>query len=120
MSYEKIEYNIETTPEFDKEYRRLSKKFPQSMDEIDNMISELAEGNLIGDEYDNLGLDSNHKVYKVKIANPQMRQGKSNGFRLIYYLVVDDKEILLLSIYYKKDKANLTQQEIRKILKQYI
>jgi mRNA-degrading endonuclease RelE of RelBE toxin-antitoxin system len=32
-----------------------------------------------------------------------MKVGKSNGYRLIYYVVKDDREIYLLTIYYKKE-----------------
>lgn len=57
--------------------------------------------------------DENNRVIKVRIANTDTRMGKSNGYRMIYYAIKDDKTAYLLSIYYKKDdKRVLTNEEI--------
>ena len=63
---------------------------------------ELEKGNLVGDKLEGLDLPENTAAYKVRIANSSANVGKSNGFRLIYYLAIAD-EIYLLSIYSKKD-----------------
>ncbi len=41
-------------------------------------------------------------MYKVQVANSSTNVGKSHGFRLIYYVVIEGK-IYLVSIYSKKD-----------------
>lgn len=46
--------------------------------------------------------------------------GQSNGYRIIYYVVRDDKEIYLLTIYYKKDDSKIpTNQEIIRLVEKY-
>lgn len=39
---------------------------------------------------------------KVRLPNSSAKVGKSNGFRIIYYLAIDD-DIYLAAIYSKKD-----------------
>lgn len=112
-------YSIQSTPAFKREYKKLVKKYPRSQEEIDSVISSLEAGNLVGDEYDNIGLPDDEKIIKVRIANIDANKGKSGGFRLIYYAIISDETILLLSIYSKSDTVNLTQAEIIEILKKY-
>jgi hypothetical protein len=44
-------------------------------------------------------------------------QGKSGGARIIYYWVKGKDQILLLAIYSKSDKADLTKKQIKAIRK---
>jgi len=62
---------------------------------------EIANGNFVGDKLDNLKLPCGD-VYKVRLPNSSTHDGKSNGFRLLYYAVLEEK-VYLLSIYSKKD-----------------
>lgn len=59
-------------------------------------------------------------MIKVRIANTDTRMGKSNGYRMIYYAIKEDKSIYLLSIYYKKDeKKILSNEEIINLVNEY-
>lgn len=78
------------------------KKFSKINDDIDSVTVELEQGNLLGDRLEDLDVPENIAVYKVRIANTSANVGKSHGFRLIYYVVIDEK-VYLLSIYSKKD-----------------
>ncbi|MBQ7454613.1 MAG: hypothetical protein IJS69_06160, partial [Selenomonadaceae bacterium] len=66
------------------------------------MTDELEQGNLVGDRLEGLDLPQNTAAYKVRIANSSTNVGKSHGFRLIYYVVIEEK-IYLMTIYSKKD-----------------
>ena len=77
------------------------KKFFKILDDINSVKKQLLNGHLVGDKLDNLDLPYGD-VYKVRIANSSTNEGKSNGFRLLYYVVLNDK-IYLLTIYSKKD-----------------
>ena len=68
----------------------------------DTKANELKAGNLVGDKLQNLQLDEGTAAYKVRVANSSANVGKSNGFRIIYYAVID-KKAYLLTIYSKKD-----------------
>ena len=81
-------------------YIRKKKYFLINKD-ISVVESELAKGHLVGNKLDNLNLPCGD-VYKVRLPNSSTNEGKSNGFRLLYYAVLDEK-IYLLTIYSKKD-----------------
>ena len=78
------------------------KKYTKILKDIEPVINNLQAGNLVGDKLDNIEIPENTAVYKVRIANSSINVGKSNGFRIIYYLAVGD-DIYLVTIYSKKD-----------------
>ena len=78
------------------------KRYTKILDDIDKVVDELRAGNLIGDRLEDVKIQGESSVYKVRIANTSTKSGKSNGFRIIYYLKVADK-IYLVTIYSKKD-----------------
>ena len=47
-------------------------------------------------------LEEGTAAYKVRAANSSANVGKSNGFRIIYYVIIGEKAYLL-TIYSKKD-----------------
>lgn len=63
--------------------------------------------------------DNENNVVKVRITNSDTHSGKSNGYRLIYYAVKTDGTIYLLTIYYKKDKENISNKEIQELILKY-
>ena len=75
-------------------------------------MGQLQEGTLIGTPQNNLSLPEGEVVYKVRTVNTDTKSGKSNGYRIIYYVIKDDKEIYLLTVYFKRDKENVTTKEI--------
>lgn len=54
-------------------------------------------------------------VYKVRIRNSNIQKAKSAGYRLIYQ-VESLTSILLLTIYSKSDREDITANEIIDIL----
>ena len=93
------------------------KKYSKINDDIDTVTVELEKGNLIGDKLEDLDLPKGTAAYKVRIANSSTNVGKSHGFRLIYYVVIDEI-IFLLTIYSKKDDIRiLTDKQIEQHIK---
>ena len=82
------------------------KKFKKILDDIASVLPYLEAGNLIGDKLAGFNLPEGAALYKVRIANTSANVGKSNGFRLIYYLAIEEK-IYLLTIYSKKDDERI-------------
>ena len=82
------------------------KKFLKIVTDIKTVTDELEQGNLVGDKLEGLSLREGTAAYKVRVANSSTKSGKSNGFRIIYYVVIDEK-IYLLSIYSKKDNVRI-------------
>ncbi len=69
---------------------------------IEKLIKKLGNGELPGDRIPGLKLPENTAAYKVRLENKSANFGKSNGFKVIYYVVID-KKVYLLTIYSKKD-----------------
>jgi mRNA-degrading endonuclease RelE of RelBE toxin-antitoxin system len=98
---------------FEKQLKRLSKKYPLLDVEVNNLINELKQGELPG----NL-VPGTLGARKVRISNKDSNKGKSGGFRLLYYFITDDEEIYLLALYSKSEDENYSDAQIREILKQ--
>lgn len=86
-------------------YQR-KKKYKKILDDLDPVIEELKKSNFLGDRLSGFNLPEDAALYKVRIANTSANVGKSNGFRLIYYVAVED-EIYLVTIYSKKDDERI-------------
>lgn len=83
-----------------------TKKFLKIRDDVKRVTDELEAGNLVGDKLAGFNLPEGTALYKVRIPNTSANVGKSNGFRIIYYLATADK-IYLLTIYSKKDDERI-------------
>ena len=90
----------------DIKYYIRKKKFLKILDDINSILPDLEAGNLVGDKLSGFNLPEGAALYKVRIANTSANVGKSNGFRLIYYVATGD-EIYLLTIYSKKDDERI-------------
>lgn len=77
---------------------------------METLIDKLEENPLMGTP---LGND----VYKIRMAITSKGQGKSGGARIISYAKISDEMVLLLSIYDKGEKENISDREIQKLLK---
>ncbi|TBL71410.1 hypothetical protein [Paenibacillus thalictri] len=114
-------YNVIPTPVFlrDIEYYKIKKKYRHIDDDVSKVVSEIQSGNFIGDEITGLKLPEGESSYKVRAANSDMNVGKSNGYRIIYYVVKNDSDIFLLTIYSKKDREDIPKNEINDIINAY-
>lgn len=100
---------IEFSDSFRKDLKKLSKKYRLIRIDIEKLITELEKNPTIGTF---LGND----LYKIRLANSSVPTGKSGGFRVITYVIIDEK-IILNRIYSKSDKENLSDFELVEILK---
>lgn len=115
-----MDYNIVPTKRFEKDIKQYAKRFKSVADDVDEIVKELEKGNLLGDVIPNLEMkDNDNNVVKVRIANSDTHAGKSNGYRLIYYAEKSDGTIYLLTMYYKKDKDNISNKEIQELILKY-
>jgi mRNA-degrading endonuclease RelE of RelBE toxin-antitoxin system len=117
-----MSYVIILTNRFKKdiEFYFKKRKYSHVIDDIYKVVGQLQEGNLIGTPQNNLSLPEGEVVYKVRTVNTDTKSGKSNGYRIIYYVIKDDKEIYLLTVYYKKDKENVSTKEILSLIEEQI
>lgn len=115
-----MSFKIVTTKKFDKDIKTYQRKFRNIGEDVKEIVDELKEGNLIGDIIKDLKMkDDNNNVIKVRVANSDTHVGKSNGYRLIYYAEKSDGTIYLLTIYYKKEKEDISNKEIQELILKY-
>lgn len=113
MSNEESLVLIDLTPEYKQNLRELSKRYRNIRSDIQTIIEQLQQGNFIGDRI--VGIGENYVVYKARVRNTNIQKGKSAGYRLIYQ-VESPTSILLLAIYSKSDREDISANEIITIL----
>ena len=94
---------VMATPHFEEAVRFYVKKRKhlRIYEDIKSVTDELVAGNLVGDKLAGLNLQTGAYAYKVRIANSSTNVGKSNGYRILYYVAIEEK-VYLLTIYSKK------------------
>lgn len=108
-----MNYNFKTYPLFDKEVKRLAKKYHSLKNDLQKFISDLREN-------PELGSDLGHGLHKIRMSISSKGKGKSGGARVLT-LTIDldenEKEIGLHYIYDKSERETLKDNEIEQILK---
>jgi mRNA-degrading endonuclease RelE of RelBE toxin-antitoxin system len=105
-----MSYKVKTISVFERQAKRLMKKYPSLKREIQTLISELKE-------LPEKGTSIGHNCYKIRLAIASKGKGKSGGARVITHLVFKDDTVYLLTIYDKSDLENLTDKEILELIK---
>lgn len=113
---EQLGVKIDLSPEFKRSLRNLAKRYRSIRSDIQIVIQDLEIGNFIGDRIAGIGED--YFIFKVRVRNSDIQKGKSAGYRLIYQ-VESPTSILMLTIYAKSDRLDITPDEIREILNEF-
>ena len=108
-----MSYSIELSDNFKKEAKRLSKKYPSLKSELEELFTELEENPTLGTP---LGSD----IYKIRLAIASKSKGKSGGARILSFVKVTQTTVLLFSIYSKGEVDNLTDKQIKELIKNYL
>lgn len=108
-------YKVNITPTFEKEYKKLKRKFPKIDDDFEKFIDEVEYDGIIGTPIPRIIKDGN-KVYKKRMTNISANRGLSGGFRVIEYLFTEDNRIYLLDIYSKSDQENIANSKIKRLI----
>ena|ERR1051326_6931893 len=104
-----MSYNIIPTQKFIKEAKRLIRKYP-------SLKSELVELNKTLSDNPTIGTSLGNNAYKIRIAIKSKGKGKSGGARVITYLVTENKEVYLLTIYDKADLGMIDDNTLKRII----
>lgn len=105
-----MSYNVIPIDKFKKEAKRLVKKYP-------SLRHELVELNALLQSNPTLGTFLGNNAYKIRISIKSKAAGKSGGARVITYVVTENKEIYLLTIYDKGEFDTIEDKTLRKIIK---
>lgn len=104
-----MNFSIISLSSFDKQVKRLVKKYPSLKKELvllqQQLLAKPTTGTPIG-----------HNCYKIRIAIASKGKGKSGGARIITHIYVSGKAIFLLSIYDKSEQNSLSDKELLELL----
>ncbi len=102
-------YKIITAKSFEKEAKPLLKKYSSLRQELINLGKELSEN-------PTQGTPLGKNCYKIRLSIKSKGKGKSGGARVISYVITDNEEVILLTIYDKQVKPDLQPNELNQLL----
>jgi len=100
-----MSFKILPTPPFERELKKLSKKYSSLKSDFSELVLSLTINPTIGKSLGN-------NCYKIRIAITSKKKGKSGGARITTYVQIIDERIYLLSIYDKSDITTISDKEI--------
>lgn len=105
-----MSYKVLSLPGFERQAKRLIKKYPSLKTELFELITELKNNPIKGTSIGN-------NCFKIRVSIKSKGKGKSGGSRVITHLVFKHESVYLLSIYDKSEIENLSDKEILELLK---
>ncbi len=106
-----MSYNVKTIPSFDRQAKRLAKRYVSFKNDLAELISSLEAS-------PNLGTDLGNGCYKIRVAIQSKGKGKSGGSRVITHVIAIKEDVYLLTVYDKSDKEDISDKELQKLLKE--
>ena len=103
-----MKHRVIPTPEFEKELRPLLKRHRSLAKDLLKLEKEL-------ELQPNSGTGLGHGFYKVRLAITSKGKGKSGGARVITYVVTEDAEVYLLSIYDKSEYDTVDTKAMKQL-----
>jgi len=104
-----MSYSVIPTHRFEKELKRLVKKYPSLKKEFAELIQNILLNPQIGTFIGN-------DCYKIRLAISSKNKGKSGGAGVITYLYIQTETVYLLTLYDKSEKADLKSNELKEML----
>jgi mRNA-degrading endonuclease RelE of RelBE toxin-antitoxin system len=105
-----MSYKVKTIPKFEKELKRLSKKFPSFKSDFSLLLKSLKED-------PSQGTPLGNECYKVRMAIESKGKGKSGGARIITCFKIVHSTVFLLSIFDKSERENISDKELSELLR---
>lgn len=105
-----MNYSVKSIEIFERQARRLIKKYASLKKELYLLVQELKEN-------PKQGTPIGKSCFKIRLAITSKGKGKSGGARVIINFVLSEATVYLLSIYDKSEKENLTDRELKELLK---
>ncbi len=99
-----------TTANFQKNARRLIKKYHSLKNELNDLAEELTAK-------PNLGTSLGNGCYKIRLAIKSKGKGKSGGARVITNYRILNNTIYLLSIYDKSELDTISDNDLRQLIR---
>ena len=111
-----MEYLFFTTPEFEKSFKFLNKKYHSFKSDFEKFKTEYIKNPDLGD-------DLGEGFRKIRVAIKSKNKGKRGGARIIVYdlcVKIEDKIAVLIEIYDKSEITVLQEDRYKMILKKFL
>lgn len=105
-----MNYKVKTIPKFEKELKRLAKKYHSLKKEYIELVQSLKA-------HPEQGTSLGNNCYKIRLSIASKQKGKSGGARVITYVQVLETTIYLLTIFDKSEQENILDKELAALLK---
>lgn len=105
-----MNYEIIAIPKFERDVKKLTKKYPSLKLEFTNLVDSL-------EQHPEQGTAIGNSCYKIRLAIASKNKGKSGGARVIICVKVSETFVYLLTIYDKSEKESITIKELYELLK---
>ncbi len=106
-----MSYNVKSIPKFERELKRLAKKYVSLKTEYIELVQSLKEE-------PNQGIPLGNDCFKIRLAIASKGKGKSGGARVITYVQVSLTTVYLLTIFDKSEKEIIPDKELQSLLLQ--
>ena len=103
-------YKVKFIPKFEKELKRLAKKFPSLKSDFLLLLQSLKEN-------PSQGISLGNECYKIRMAIASKGKGKSGGARVITCFKIVHNTVFLLTIFDKSEQENISDKELKELLK---
>ncbi len=103
--------NFETSSLFDKQSKQLSKKFNLLRNDLEDFVNNF-------NDYHSTATNIKINFFKVRLSNANKNKGKSAGYRIYYYLKIDDT-VYLLTIYDKSQIESINENILIDLIKEF-
>jgi hypothetical protein len=105
-----MSYKLIITPAFERDAKPLHKKYKSLKNDLADLFESLEKEPEQGSA---LGKD----CYKIRMTIASKGKGKSGGARVITCVKILAENIFLLTIYDKSDKEDISNSELKELLK---
>lgn len=104
-------YKVVPTPTFKKQAKKYLKKFHNLPNDLESLYEILSKN-------PREGISKGNDVYKIRLKNSDLNRGKSGGYRVITYIIDENRRVILLTIYSKSEIENISDSEIDDLIEE--
>lgn len=105
-----MSYKVKTIPYFDRQAKRITRKFASFKKELSELFNSLevdpTQGTALG-----------NNCYKIRVTIKSKGKGKSGGARAITHVIAVREHVYLLTVFDKSEKDNISDKELQDLLK---
>lgn len=105
-----MSYKVSTIPLFEKQAKRLAKKYPTIKHDIATLVSSLVNQPI-------QGIPLGNDFFKIRLSITAKGKGKRGGARVITFVKIIQATIYLASIYDKGERDTISEKELEAIFK---